>query len=198
MASKDAYALKFVSDNLDRIPNYKFEDLYRELIVSKFREEFDIFFDSTSHKEFANTTIGFRVPANFTYEQIVKAWEEFQGKNNMDDVAIKKNLTYPLGGLYNLGGGVLRDSFQYGLGHTPDLIFFLHYVLTGEFWVNYRECNDIATDHGVGNHPKSYTETFPELNNLKIQVFQNGKIKIKGLTAENIETIDYCFSVVGK
>ena len=188
------YYKNFIESHIQEIEdNYKITSFALVVATDCFKKETGYYLEGDWGR-FSSETIGFESKAG-TYEDLMRDFNKFNSANDKEDLLIKKHLDYPVRHMRYIGSGEFMFSNN---GSLDDLLSILLFVVKGDLQDDRRLVIKIMDDHDLRYNSVGFEEFFPELDNISIKIQKNGKIKVKGLDNEELETLQYVFDLIGR
>lgn len=193
----EKYMKEFVIDNMDLLDGSYLEDTYKQLVLIRLNKEIPESYISYSYGEFIDDVTKVSIGSNFTYDVIYETFKNALDTFGIDDAQIKRQFYYSCKSFYYTGNGTFEYSTRYGLNNITDLLSILYWVIH-DIFVKYDEISKVLKNHNLDEYTLMFNEKFPELGNIEIRYFKNGNIKIKGLSSEELDRLQYVFTICKK
>lgn len=198
--------LKFLYDNPEFSYDHQIEPIYFSAMASKFYKQFNVGITNDDYGTFTARELGFQTKA-FTYEELVKSYEDF--KSQSTDPEDQQELKYRM--------GFIKERFRYtgrGVFSTRsnasliNLFYLFDYVCFGKLekdlhnavllWdTKYKEIYR-QSDYYASSDFKDLAPAKIDLKEYKVTavIMKNGKVTLKGLSQEALDTIEYIFNIL--
>jgi len=194
--ASDSYKKDFIAEYIDILDDYKVNDIYKEILTRKFREDYPDFYLEVIYSDFVVDSAKFRISTESTYEEVAKAFEKHVGSgDSREDAKLRAKFNYSCGRFRNEGNGNLIEYRSYGSNSLDSLLYMLNWVIYDEIMPDLGEVQAWIREKGLNSSSLMFKETFKELDNIEIISQKNGKIKIRGLDQDAIDRLDYLFEV---
>lgn len=197
--------LDFIMKNRNFIQyDHQVEELWQSVATAKFKKDTG-FYPTISRWEWKIADLGWELKNTdkMNYEDILKDFQNFSSKtsDSPQEMTEKSAFTSLLQYARWDGRGTITGISDYDLN---SLIRFLRYVIYGKLDKNLAEANKIIDDYlrpkeGVFRGVNDFKNVkLPEVGNIDMTRFKNGKIVIKGLNSRQLAHITKIIEMVSK
>ena len=191
---------KEVEKYLDYFTDYKLEEVYKDIVSNYFKNNYDIYLHDDG-RFWTNDNIGFQIKSDSTIDQIEKTLDKFLSSSNEEEIQLKNRYGYLKRKLYSSKGtGIYYVGSYVGMSDIDNLMDILYYAITGKITKDLSEIINIMNKYPdtLGSHYNlgPYSETISELNNVNVSLQKNGKAKLKNISQDEINIIDYVLDLV--
>lgn len=191
----ESYMRKFIKENIDKYNRYDIEDIFHNMIQNIFQQETRKYLEFNKYESKWTCSNGFTYTAKSTYEELLKAFKEFEKGSAGNESDEKYHFNF-LKGKYPTfkAPNILIIGHQYGMNNLREIIYLLDYVVNGKLEEDYKRANDIYDkyykDAGGSHALASGPVKIPELGGVEITMYKNGKYVLKGLKPKNYADIE--------
>ncbi len=195
--------LDFIVKNQAGLNDWDVEDLWLTVARDKFKKETGFYPTATRYKwEISDLGWELKDTDKMSYDDIVKAFKQFQGASadSPQEMEEKTAFTHLL--QYAEWDG--KGTFKRIANHDLNSLFrFLRYIVYGKLDQNLKQANDIIdrmrpTEGFYRGVDDFKNEKFPEIGNITMTRYKNGKIAIKGLKKKDQDHITKIVNMVSK
>lgn len=191
----------FVVSNLKMLDSYDLEKIYKDLFNKKARKQIGIYFNDKGETEklrLSKKCDGYYTTGNFAlnYYEPIEANE-----SRLSDELMKRGVTldefknyddfnYLFSSCY-----LRKDGEHYIISNehsVNSLINFMRFIVNGHRDENLKEANEFCDKNGLRYDSHAYEVT---LENITLKKFKNGRLDIKGMTAEQEATLNRYFEI---
>ena len=184
--------------------DWKFENLYLELIAERLKKETGVYF-SANGSQIKSNALDFVINAKdfSTYSDLVKKIEAFLGTG---DEKFDKELKNHFNWLKDYFWFYADKRVIYGSrwatdsnGSKSDIFEIIYYAITGKFHEDRSFSLDLMQKYLQNESRDAFfgKVVIPELDSVEINFQKNQYIKIKGLSDTEWDRIDHLFSLIG-
>lgn len=188
---------EFIAENIHFLDEYTTRDLFHKLYAKKFRSATDIYLDDNGKLDGVTIVVTDKARGYST----TKNWEvDFEKtiEQNVADltaILISRGITMKEFMVWLEVRSIYRSyylrrsekSFTMHHNGTASLVYLLRYLTTGKCDENLKESHDFMEANNIRYNTGAYEFT---LSNIKVKLFMNGRLDIKGLTPEQEKQID--------
>ncbi len=186
--------IELVSNNLNAVSDSDLRPIYNRVYNSLLSEIIGHYVDNSTNTVHVHNNFKYHVDTELTLEQNKAKFDKMLKDRNMTVGELK--LYQKVCSLFHSYYFQKRDNTFYIVADgTQNLAYFLRFLVSGEWDQNYIPATNFLNDNNINYNTIAYSY---ELGNLKVKRFQNGRLDIKGLTAEQTLIMDNVFNITEK